>query len=95
MALNYGAISTELTELVALYEASPISWADIATFCKIAWVQARQSESGVTSYTIAGRSITRDADAWSRWYRFALDMANVEDHGGIGQQDIYFRERGT
>ena len=91
MATDYAALKVEVDALVEAYDADPITWADFAAFCKVAMISAAASDGNVSTYSIAGRSITRSTEAWRDWHKYAQQQANVEDHGGIGQQDVCFR----
>jgi hypothetical protein len=86
MALNTSTIDTE----IALANGLQSSWRDYAKYC-----QAKIMEGGaaISGYTINGRSVTKDATYWERMYKTALEMASVENSGGIDEQPIRFIAR--
>ena len=89
MALDADAVSNEIRSVAGKLD---VSWADFAVYVKGKIVEAGIS-GGVSSYTIAGRSVTKDLQFWERALRLALEMQGVEASGGIDEQPIRFISR--
>jgi hypothetical protein len=89
MATDVAAIDAELATVRANLRSS---WRDLVIFCKAKIMEAAMN-GNVASYSIGGRSVTRDLDAWERWLALAQKQAAIEDLGGVGMQTIYFSDR--
>ena len=86
-AADVEAIQDEITQIAG---ALRISWADIAKAAQLKMAEATLN-GGITSYTINGRTVTRDLRWWQEAYRFAMAQAAVDDEGGIVGCPISFQ----
>jgi len=78
-----------------LAEVSAISmppWAEVAKVAAFKLIEARDTQDGRSSYTFGARSVSFTADGWERFLEFAQKQAGIQSSGGVGQQDIYFRQ---
>lgn len=82
------ALQSEIRELVGEFD---LEWSEFALFLKLKMVEAAKN-GGVTTYTINGRSVTKDLRWWQDAYKFAKDQANIENSGGIDSVTISFRK---
>lgn len=69
-----------------------VSWRDFSVYVKGKIVEATIA-GGVSSYTINGRTVTKDLQFWERALKLALEMASVENSGGIDEQPVRFIKR--
>lgn len=88
MALDVDALRAELSKGA---NGSDIAWRDLAGYLKLKMAEAQIN--GVTSYTINGRSVTKDVAGIKLDHEYALRMANVEESGGVDVQPIRFGRR--
>ena len=79
-------------EVATVVGSLNVSWSDFAIYCKGKIIEAGIN-GGITSYTINGRSVTKDLTFWQASLRLALEMSGVDDSGGIDQQPIRFTRR--
>lgn len=70
-----------------------VSWRDFALLCKARMIECAITSDGITSYSIGGRTVTRDLSQWQEWYEYALKQASIEEGGGPQMQTIYFPPR--
>jgi hypothetical protein len=89
MALDSDAINLEVRTVAGKLD---VSWRDFATYVKGKIIEAGIN-GGVSSYTINGRSVVKDLQFWERALKMALEMASVENNGGIDEQPIRFIKR--
>ena len=89
MSLDTIAINSEISSVAGSLD---VSWRDFAVYVKGKIVEATIN-GGVTSYTINGRTVTKDLTFWERALKLALEMAAVETSGGIDEQPIRFSAR--
>jgi len=89
MALDVDAIRTEV---VAVVGSLDLTWSEFAVYLKGKMMEAAIN-GGITSYTINGRTVTKDAQWWKTAYEYAQRQANVDDCGGVDVQPIYFGKR--
>lgn len=89
MALDADAVSNEIRSVAGKLD---VSWADFATYVKGKIVEAGIA-GGVSSYTINGRSVTKDLQFWERALRLAMEMQGIESSGGVDEQPIRFISR--
>ncbi len=68
------------------------SWADFAIFCKAKIMEATIN-GGITTYTLNGRTVTKDINWFKGAYEMAVKEANLETSGGISGIPISFRPR--
>jgi hypothetical protein len=87
MALDVSAIETELRSVTG---ELTLGWDDLAIYCKGKMMEAAMN-GGVTSYTINGRSVTKDVRWWQDAYTFAKAQSSAEDDGGIVGVPVSFR----
>jgi len=89
MALDSDAINSEVRTVAGKLD---VSWRDFATYVKGKIIEAGIN-GGVSSYTINGRTVAKDLQFWERALKMALEMASVENSGGIDEQPIRFIAR--
>jgi hypothetical protein len=89
MALDSDAINTEVRTVAGKLD---VSWRDFATYVKGKIIEAGIN-GGVSSYTINGRTVTKDLLFWERALRLAMEMASIENSGGIDEMPIRFIAR--
>jgi hypothetical protein len=89
MALDADAINTEVRSVAGKLD---VSWRDFATYVKGKIIEAGIN-GGVSSYTINGRTVTKDLQFWELALKMALEMSAVENSGGIDEQPIRFIAR--
>ena len=89
MALNVDALTTEISGVAG---ALALSWSEFAAYLKGKMMEAAVN-GGVTSYTINGRTVTKDLRWWQDAHQYALSQANTENSGGVYIQPIYFGKR--
>jgi hypothetical protein len=87
--LDSDAINSEVRSVAGKLD---VSWRDFATYVKGKIIEAGIN-GGVSSYTINGRTVTKDLQFWERALKMALEMAAVESSGGIDEQPIRFIKR--
>lgn len=88
MAVNVSAIDTEVRTVAQQLQTS---WSDFAIYCKAKLFECGIN-GGISSYTINGRTVTKDLQFWER----ALELANrmaAQDAGGVVDVPIRFRSR--
>ncbi len=89
MALDTDAINTEVRTVAG---ALDVSWEDFATYCKGKIIECTIN-GGITTYTINGRTVTKDQSWFTKAFEFAVAQANIQNSGGIGGQPISFEPR--
>lgn len=89
MALDVSALQSEITGVAGSLD---LSWSEFAIYLKGKMMEAAIS-GGLTSYSINGRTVTKDLRWWQDAHQYALQQANVEDSGGIDVQPIRFGAR--
>jgi hypothetical protein len=89
MALDTTAINAEVQSVA---HALDVSWRDFGIYCKAKIIEAGIN-GGVSSYSINGRTVTKDLQFWERALKLAMEMASVENSGGIDEQPIRFLAR--
>ncbi len=89
MAVNTDAIGTEIESVRGSFD---VSWDDFAIYCKAKIIECTIN-GGITSYTINGRSITKDITWFEKAYDLAKREANIEASGGVSGQPIHFSPR--
>lgn len=89
MALDVSAIQGEINSVAGSLD---LTWSEFAIYLKGKMMEAAIS-GGLTSYTINGRTVTKDIRWWQDAHQYALQQANVEESGGIDIQPIRFGAR--
>ena len=89
MALDSDAINLEVRTVAGKLD---VSWRDFATYVRGKIIEA-SINGGISSYTLNGRTIAKDLTFWERALKLALEMASVENSGGIDEQPIRFIKR--
>lgn len=89
MALDMEALQTEVESIGASLR---VTWRQRVIFLEGKMMEA-QLAGGITSYTINGRSVTKDIRWLTEAHDYAMQMANVEESGGIDVQPIHFGKR--
>jgi hypothetical protein len=79
-------------EIAAVVKGLQTSWADFAIYCKGKIFECGIN-NGISSYTINGRSVTKDLAWWQSTLELANRMAAVDASGGIAEVPISFRSR--
>jgi photosystem II stability/assembly factor-like uncharacterized protein len=88
MAVNPQAIDAEIRSVAA---AMQTSWPDFAIYCQ-AKIFECSIAGAVSSYTIGGRTVTKDLNFWERALNLANRMVNAEQ-GGVVEMPVSFRSR--
>ena len=88
--VDYAALNKEASDARTQLR---VSWRDFALVCKAKMVECAIMTDGISSYSIGGRTVTRDLSQWQEWYEFAMKQAASEE-GGVMYQDIAFVPRG-
>jgi hypothetical protein len=86
MALDVSAINDEVQQVAS---GLSVPWSDFAIYCKAKIIECGIN-GGITSYSINGRTVSKDVAFWERALRFAMEMSSVDETGGIDQQPIRF-----
>lgn len=89
MSLDTDAIDQEISTVRGSLQSS---WADFAIFCK-AKIMECTINGGVTTYTLNGRTVTKDINWFKTAYDMAIKESNVETGGGISGTPIHFSPR--
>lgn len=89
MALDTDALRTEITGVAGSLD---LSWSEFATYLKGKMMEAAIN-GGITSYTINGRTVSKDLRWWQDAHAYALRQAAVDSGGGVDVQPIYFGRR--
>jgi hypothetical protein len=89
MALDPDAVNAEIRSVAGKLD---VSWRDFSTYIKGKIVECAIN-GGVSSYTLNGRTVQKDLQFWERALKMALEMAAVENSGGIDEQPIRFIAR--
>jgi hypothetical protein len=89
MALDMDALQTEVESIGS---ALRVTWRQRIIFLEGKLMEA-QLAGGITSYTINGRTVTKDVRWLNEAHDYAQRMANVEESGGIDVQPISFGRR--
>ena len=80
------------TEIATVIRGLQTSWCDFATYCKGKIFECAIN-GGISSYTINGRSVTKDLAWWQSTLELANRMAAADATGGIAEIPISFRSR--
>ena len=89
MALDSDAVNAEIRTVAGKLD---VSWRDFSTYCKGKLIECAIN-GGISSYTVNGRTVAKDLQFWERALKMALEMASVENSGGIDEQPIRFIAR--
>ena len=89
MALDVAALRTEITGVAGSLD---LTWSEFAVYLRGKMMEAAIN-GGITSYTVNGRTISKDLRWWQDAHQYALSQANTETSGGVDIQPIYFGKR--